>query len=178
MSNPFEVGSIRTVPVGTAVRCRVDGKYLVVADGASLPHRCIKTNQPVDSDDMQTVTVSYCSPVMALLIFLSAFLLLIVFLLARRRIYVNVGLTKEVRQKLRRGKIANTVVAIVIFLALPFSGAMGSDVMMLVALGLFIASVVYLIFGHRTVAAAKYRNGEYWLTGVSREFLAELATET
>ena len=155
---------------------RVDGNYLVITSGTVLPPYCIKTNEPVDVEDIQKQELTWCPPIVGLLILLSGLVLIFVYFLVRQNCLIGFGLSPDIARKYKARRKINKIAVFFLFFVLLFSGATDSMPVMLTTLGLFIGGVVWLFVGHRALAIAKYRQGEYWVTGCSKEFLARLNT--
>jgi hypothetical protein len=154
---------------------RVQGKLLIIRDGDVLPRYCVKTNQPVTVVEMRTKEFTWCSPLVGLLMLISGPLLILVYFLARKRFYLTFGLSDELRQRYRYIYLAKVIAAVALFFTMPLSAAAGNVVPVIVLI-LFIGAVVSLFLGNSPLAATNYRNGEFWITGCSKNFLATVAS--
>jgi hypothetical protein len=152
----------------------VDGKHLVVCSGAVLPPFCVKTNRPVEPEDMTCRRLTWCHPLYALLILVSGLLLIILYFVVRKRCTITFGLSPEMRRRYRNRIILKLVAVIVLFFALPAAGAANSDVAIVIVGVLFLIAVFALFLGNSPLAVTAYDNGEFWIAGCSQEFLWRL----
>ena len=170
--NPYQSPTVdRSAALSTA-NVRVDGKYLVVASGAVLPPLCVKTNAPVQQQDIRQRRLSWCPPIVGLLILLSGLLLILVYFIARKHCTITFGLSPAVRQKYRNRRILKIVAVVVLFFVLALTAAIDSAAVILTVFILFLVSVISLFIGNAPLAIAKHRKGEFWISGCSKEFLA------
>ena len=152
----------------------VDGKYLVVPSRTVLPPVCVRTNQPVPEDDMLSKTFDWCSPWVALLILLNVLVLIVVYFIVRKKCTLKFGLHSSIRKRYRKRVLIKSVVAIVLFIAIPFSAAGDVAALPIMLLVLFIAAIVSFFIGRSPLGVAKYRDGMFWIKGCSPEFLANI----
>ena len=177
--NPYQ--SPATIPDGPcqAGGLRVEGKLLVVQSGAVLPPVCVKTNQPVSEYDLVTRRFTWCSPLVALLALVSGPLLILVYFVARRKCTLTFGILPTINGRYRTFRIVKIVAVFVLFLALFLVAPIrDSTPLVMVILVLFLISVVSLCFGNSPLTVTKYRAGEYWVAGCSRDFLADIQGPT
>jgi hypothetical protein len=155
---------------------RVDGKYLIVSSEDGLPRFCVRTNGAVSVLDMRTKEFTWCSPLVSLLILVSGPLLILVYYVARKRCYLNFGLSEQMQRRYRNRFIAKIATVCVLFVALPMTAAVGDGVGMIVLL-LFLAAVVSLFFGNSPLAITKHSNGEFWMAGCCPGILNRIESE-
>ena len=177
-ANPYQSPATASAAAELAADAalRVEGKQLVVRSGAVLPPVCVKTNEPIAREDYLQKRFTWCSPAIGLLILISGFLLVLVYFIARKKCSLTFGLTPAVRRKYRNRKIIKIVAAIVLFFALPVAAGADSGLLLLIVFLLFLTAVFSLFFGNSPLAVTKQRNGEFWISGCSKEFLARLET--
>lgn len=156
---------------------RVEGKYLVVRSGTVLPAFCIKSNTPLSQEDMKQRRLSWCSPIVGLLILLSGLLLILVYFVLRKRCAITFGVSRAVRRRFRIVRIVKIVAVIVLFFALPLTAAIDNTVVSMTVLVLFLAAVVSLFLGNSLLTVTNHRQGEFWISGCSKEFLTHFETE-
>lgn len=170
--NPYQSPTTECAPALGDGSFRVEGKLLVVRSGAVLPPICVKTNQPVSPHDVVSRRLTWCSPLVALLILLSGLLLILVYFLVRRHCTLTFGLLPAVRRKYRNRRLVKSIAAIALFFALPVTAAMDSTAVTIVVLVLFLVSIVSLFIGNSPLSVTNYRKGEFWIAGCSKDFLA------
>lgn len=137
-----------------------------------LPAYCVKTNAPLAPEDMREHRLSWCSPVFGLLILLSGFLLVLVYFIVRKRCILVFGVAPAVRKRNRTWMVVKIVSAVLLFFALPPASMSENPTVVLGVLIMFLVTVVSIFIGNALLGVAKYRNGELWVTGCSKEFLA------
>lgn len=171
--NPYQV-PVTAPPVQP--KLRVDGKYLVVRSGTVLPPFCVKTNVPVQQEDIRQKRLTWCSPWVAALILINVLVLLIVYFIVRKHCLLTFGLSPEARRKYRNrvfiklGIVAAFTVGVSIA---ALSDSAGVIVTMIIFL---IIAVLALFIGNTPLTAAKHRDGEFWISGCSPEFLARISS--
>jgi hypothetical protein len=152
---------------------RVDGKCLVVTSGAMLPQICVKTGEPVPHN-MLSKRFVWCSPIVGLLIFLSPLVLIVVYLVVRKKCAVTFGLLPSLQKSYRRQRVIKVLAAIVLFLTLPFAAGSNSMPVIIIVMVLFLASIVSLFIGSRPLTITKYHKGEFWIRGCCEAALAQV----
>jgi hypothetical protein len=180
--NPYQSPSVVAEPLATPTPSssiapptpRVQGSVLIVRDGDELPRLCVKTNRPVSVLDVRTKEFTWCSPLVGLLMLVSGPLLILVYFLARKRFYITFGLSEDLKRRYRNIFVAKVVVTITLFFAMPLSASAG-NLASIIVLILFIAAVVSLFLGNSPLAVTNCHNGEFWITGCSKDFLATVA---
>ena len=172
--NPYEAPTAAPSAPLSMTEVRVEGKFLVVTSDAVLPPFCVKTNRPVQPEDFQQRQLSWCPPIVALLILLSGLLLILVYIVVRKHCRIKFGLSPETRKKYRNWRIYKIIAVIALFFAFPFSATLdNSAVIGAVGVG-FLAAVLSLFIGNSPLAIARHRKGEFWISGCSMEFLAQV----
>ncbi|MCY2989988.1 MAG: hypothetical protein NTY19_19265 [Planctomycetota bacterium] len=134
----------------------------------------MKTNQPVSEADFKQRRLSFCPPIVGLLILLSGLLLILVYFIARKSCLITVGVSPSVRRKYRNRWIVKIVAVVVLFFAILFAAAIDSTPLIIIVFVLFIVAIVSLFIGNSPLTITKYRKGEFWVSGCSREFLARI----
>ena len=155
------------------VENRVEDR-LVVTSPATLPPFCVKTNAPVESADMQRRRLSWCSPFLGLLILISGLLLIVLYFVLRKHCTLTFGLSPAVRNRYRNRRIFKGVAAIVLFFSLPVASAFDSTAVIATVLVLFLVAFISLFIGNSPLTVLKHRNGEFWISGCSRDFLSRV----
>lgn len=158
------------------------GKFIVVpATNARLPMRCVKTNQPVTEDDIHRKALYWCTPAIYFALLLNLIVVIILNYVLRKKVMVDIPLSKVGRRIVTRN-IAIMWTAILGGLFTFFVGVTSMDgpnedtLILLAPIGM-LAFLAGLIFGNRKACAlrvAKLKNGEAWLAGASKEYIASL----
>jgi hypothetical protein len=150
-----------------------DGKTVVTLHDASLPPRCVKCNAPADHPTKER-TLYWVHPAVYLLLLAGFLILLIVYLVVRKKADVNPGLCER-HKKYRLGALAYGWLGFFGGLLLSFAGgaADSSAVMVLGLLMMISAIVVGMIWG-RLIYVKKITKDEVRLGGFSSDYLDEL----
>jgi peptidoglycan/LPS O-acetylase OafA/YrhL len=168
-------GRTTKTAMDTEVRVWCDGgKTVVMLHGASLPHRCIKCNEPAQ-EPTKSRTLYWIHPALFLLLFVGGWLiLLIVYYVVRKRAEVNPGLCE--RHKKRRTMALGIGWTLSIFGLFMIFAAIGGDTpgpALVGALLLLVAIIVGMSMG-RLVYARKVTKDEIRLGGFGKEYLDSL----
>jgi hypothetical protein len=148
-----------------------DGSTLVALHDAALPARCVKCNAPADPPTKER-TLYWVHPAVYLLFFAGLLVLLIVYLVVRKKAEVNPGLCGA-HKKRRVGALTYGWLGFFGGIALMFAGGSAAAVAIV---GLFVmisALVVGLVWG-RLVYAKKITKDEVRLGGFAPGYLDEL----
>lgn len=154
------------------------GRLLVMHKRATLPPRCVKTNQPAER--WLTRGLSWHHPALILTVFAGVMVYVLLALLLRKTARIRIGLT-ETRFARRRLHLAISWGAGLLGFGLigasiAFSATL-RDATPLVAIGGFVLLVGALIYGQlatRMVAPKKIDDHYVWLSGVCSEYLDQL----
>jgi hypothetical protein len=159
--------------VDSEARVWRDGKIVVMRHDSSLPHRCIKCNEPSD-EPTKVRAVYWMNPFLYLLFLISALILIIVYFIVRKKAEIDPGLCA--RHKNRR-MIALTYGWVVSLIGL-FSifAAIGSDSPTPALIGglLLLSAIIVGISMGRLVYAKKITSDEVRLGGFCKEYLDDL----
>jgi predicted RNA-binding Zn-ribbon protein involved in translation (DUF1610 family) len=156
-----------------------DGKKLVMRKTATLPYRCIKSNQPADG--WLRRKLYWHHPAIYLLILLHLFIYVIVAICVRKKADIEVGLCDAWFRR-RRWTIALTWLVALVALGVCIAGCAGLETPgsqlggWLIAGGLiggFIGVITGLILG-TVVSATKITDEYVWMKGVHPDFLKSL----
>lgn len=156
----------------------VEGNELVVRDGAVLPAVCVKTNQPVPTDDLAKEEFTWCTPWIGLLFVISGPLLILLYFLIRKRFALTYGLHPDYRKQRRKRTMIKSLVAVVLFLTMPFLAAIDNMVLIAIAVIALIVAVITIFVGNSPLSVTKHSEGRFWVKGFSPEFLARLEGAT
>ncbi len=174
--NPYQAPSAAPSAALPPTKVRVEDKYLVVTSGTALPSFCVKTNRAVQPQDIQQRRLSWCPPIVGLLILLSGLLLILIYFIVRKHCTISFGLSPDIRKKYRNRRVFKVIAVILLFFALPFTAAIDNIAVVITVFILFLVAVVSLFIGNSPLAITKHRKGEFWISGCSKEFLARIQT--
>jgi len=150
-----------------------DGKTVVTLHGASLPSRCVKCNAPADPPTKER-TMYWVHPAVYLLLLAGALILLIVYLIVRKKAEVNPGLC-EAHKKSRAMAIAGAWLACLGGLFCLFAGIGGnSGGTITFGFLMILASIVIGMVWGRMIHVKKITKDEVRLGGFSSEYLDSL----
>jgi uncharacterized Tic20 family protein len=125
--------------------------------------------------DIKRRDLYWCSPLVALLIFCNVLVLLVVYLVVRKKCSVIYGLHPSVRKRYRIAILVKSIIAIVLFCALFPLGSLNDPMAFTIALILFIFSILAVFIGNSPLRVTKYKDGAFWIKGCSPEFLLSLS---
>ena len=150
-----------------------DGKIVVALRDASLPPRCVKCNEPADQPTKER-TVYWVHPACYLLFFAGVLILLIVYLIIRKKADVNPGLCEAHKKKRVIGLTTGWlgfffgIVIMMIGVSADRSGLALFGVLIMIS-----AIVMGMVWG-RLVWVKKISEDEVRLGGCSSEYLDDL----
>lgn len=156
-----------------------DGNFLVIRDGAELPHVCLRTNRNLSQDDWRKkVPVLWTPPwVYMLLIAGGPVLCVIVSMIVRKKAKFTYSLDKDTRGKIFRWRmlaLATLLVGIALFFMAP--GQSSDDAMVGYIFGgialLFAALIIYNL--SNPIKVGGYVNDWFKIKGCSPDFLNTL----
>lgn len=150
---------------------RVEGKTLVVVSGTRLPPICVRTNQPVTNEDMVRKDFYWCSPWYAFLILVGVVVYLLVYILARQQCTLTFGLHPSVKAMYRKRIFIKSMVAIALFISLPFVAATNSTPLIVLVIAAFIGTIISFCIGNTPLTVTKAKYGRFWVKGFSPEYL-------
>ena len=159
--------------VDSETRVWRDGKIVVMRHDASLPHRCIKCNEPSD-EPTKVRTVYWMNPFLYLLFLISALILIIVYFIVRKKAEIDPGLCARHKQRrtiaLTFGWVAGLIGLFAIF------AAIGSDspTPALIGVLLLLAAIIVGMSMGRLVYAKKITKDEVRLGGFCKDYLTDL----
>jgi len=154
-----------------------DGKVLVARKGAELPDRCLKCNAPADGYRFSR-TLSWVRPAWLLLFLISPLLLVLVYLIVRRRAKVTVGLCEHHRRIRTRAIARGWLTALAGIATMISAAAVPDNLAPVAAIGGFCLVVAGLIggaIGSRVLIVRRIDKHFVWLNKVSPEYLAAFA---
>lgn len=170
--NPYQAPQVASPSSKTSVEPSVDYyvdlPYLVVRQGAHLPPRCVVTDAAKPLVYRQT-TFQYPNRAFQFAVY-------------RRTCTVVWAVCEEVHRQIRRRSIGKGMVAMGAVLTL-FGGTVFAThpiaglIWIVLTLTCFAFGTVFWFRGRRRPDVAMYRQGYFWIDGISPEFLARLQAE-
>lgn len=153
-----------------------EGNLLVMHKEATLPDRCVKSNQPCQRRLRRNL--SWHHPAISLSILAGVLIYIILAAILTKKATIQIGLSDEWFSR-RRRRIATAWVIVLAGLAMVVLGfsAQNYSVSPLLVFGGFISPLIGLIFGTltaRMVAPKRITDQYVWIKGVHPDFLAEL----
>jgi hypothetical protein len=171
---PSQASLKRTATIGDTANVWRDGKWLVMDVDATLPHRCIKCNEPAELP-LKRKVLYWHHPAIYLLLLLWIVIYVIVAFTTRKTIKLEVGLCAEHRRARRNALLGGFAG---LFGSIPAATGLGQlgqpGLALLVGFVGFIGSVIYLMIKARIVYAKKIDADEARVGGCGEEFLASL----
>lgn len=158
---------------------RVDGDRLVVRSGAVLPRRCVKTNVAVPGKQT-TTTLHYMHPAWGVTILFGPLGLLIVYLIVRQPCRCTYSISPRARRRRGALQAALGVVPIIglgLMVVGPSMGRGGVNAIWVGGVILLIAGLFAYVAVRHVLRVTRTRNGEFWIKGFGKEFLASMDTE-
>jgi hypothetical protein len=161
---------------------RIENGLLVVPSGCILPQICAKTNLPVTEQDMICRQLTWCSPWIGLLFFVSGPLLILVYFVARKRCSITFGLSPEIRRRNSQRTLVKFLAMFGLLIATVSLATVNSAQWIVAALCLttfvlFLISVIALFVGNSPLSVVRHRNGMFWIKGFQHEYMAQLPLE-
>jgi hypothetical protein len=188
--NPYEspssfedvvVAQVADVPQWQAGLYR-KGKQLVMHKEASLPARCVKSNQPVEGRRLKRKLVWF-HPLIYLSLAAGLLILLILVLVLQKKATIYIGLSQEWWRKRRRalwigwvsGLLGLAIVAgSIVIVADPHCRTPWVGWGILLGFVMTLGGGIYGSAASRMVTPARITDTHVWLKGVHPDFLADL----
>lgn len=153
------------------------GNVLIMRKSASLPNRCVKSNQPTERRLRRNL--SWHHPLVYLAILANLLIYIVVALILTKRATIYIGLSDEWFAKRRRVMLISWTVVLlsVVMVILACAGIEEYDFLgFLVPIGFltFLVGAVYGLLAARMVRPISIDDEYVRLKGVCREYLAEL----
>jgi len=163
-----------TVEATTPTKYRVQGKCLVVRNGAVMPQFCIKTNVAVSPTEMETRHLTWIPTESSWFLLLGNLPFLAAYFMSKESVTITFGLSDRARHDLRNlrfaamGASALTVISFLAFAIAPSPISYG------MAIALFIGAAVFWAKAVELVQIKKHLGGEFWIVGCSKPFLSRI----
>jgi ribosomal protein L40E len=168
----LEDGYVMPPPPSTGgVWC--DKSTLVMTKDAALPDRCVKCNAPANGLRLKR-KLSWHHPVLYLLVFGAALLYVIIAAVLSKRATVYLGLCAEHFQRRRRRMAIGWLLLVAGIVGVPAAIAYDYPMVALLAVAVFLFSVIWLIVVTRVVTVKKIDDRLVWLKGINSNYLSQL----
>ena len=166
--------------VGVPIRVepRIDGKLLVVRNGAELPDRCLKCNEPADGYRFSR-SLSWHRPAWFILVLVSLWLYFLVYFFVRWKAKVTVGLCPRHRRRRTRAIAFGWLIALAGIGAIIAGASASNNPNVIMIVGGVVAVLVGLIggmLGSRVLVVKRIDKHYVWLSHVSPKYLATFST--
>lgn len=149
----------------------VDNDRLVVTSETELPAYCIIRNEPVDVAQGKWVTL-YWAPQLAYLLMLGGPIGFLAVSLLRKQCRLRFYLSKEIRWRYTRSLLIRWLIVIQLIVGSIVWAVAANGPVWLIAASLF--SLVILVFGNEPLKVESHRDGKFWISGFSQEYLERL----
>lgn len=179
--NPFEppkapIGEVE--PMADPRGYHVEGKMVVVLNGASFPDRCVFCNKDQGDDGRRFFKDLYYVPTYVyFLVLFNVLFLIIGYYLARRPVLIRYSVCGEHRREKKRNVFLCVLyLAILIFYLIV---GIAYEMFWFLVLGLisFLVLLVFALRANKVLVARKKKGELFWITGFGDEFLRHLDAE-
>jgi len=150
-----------------------DGKILVMRHGGTLPHRCVKCNQPAEPLP-KPVTIYWHHPAIYLLILVNALIYIIVGVIARKKARLTLALCEHHRKKRSAAIMTGWGGALLGVAAAGAGMAAGQTALIPIGIALGVLSLLVGVIRSRVVSAKRIDKEMVRLRGCGESFLAAL----
>lgn len=155
-----------------------DGHLLVIRDGAILPSRCIKTNQPIGPADWtKTKKLTWTPQWVWLLILVSPVVLIIVAIIVQKKANLTISLSRPIRSKQVKQSAFGWCGAALGLVILLFSAVQDQDWITWGIVGgilLIVTGLIFVALASSMLRVAKFKDGWFSIKGCSPGFLKSL----
>jgi fatty acid desaturase len=143
--------------------------------GVVLPNRCIRTNVETSPECERRKTLYWASPWIALLILFNLLVLLIVYVLVRKKCEITFSEAKHLTRR-RRNRVLFMVLMVAASVGAVIAG-LATEVGALVVVGVlaFVISLIALVFvAQPPIRIVRHQDGQFWIRGCSTAFLRDI----
>jgi MFS family permease len=168
----LEDGYVMPPPPSTGGAWR-DKSTLVMTKDASLPDRCVKCNAPANGLRLKR-KLAWHHPVLYLLVFGAALLYVIIAAVLSKRATVYLGMCAEHFQGRRKRIAIGWLLLVAAIVGVPAAIAYDYPMVALLAVAVFLFSLVWLIVVARVVTVKKIDDRLVWLKGINSNYLSQL----
>ena len=148
-------------------------KRLVARSEAILPDRCIKCNAPANGFRLKRV-LYWQHPAYYLLLLCNLLVLLVVVLIVRKKAILHIGLCEKHRAQRKQGQIIGWSSLLGGVILLVCGAVFNSGVTALIGVAVLLVGGIYGSVRATTITPTKITKENVWVTGVHKDFLADL----
>ena len=146
---------------------------LVMSQGAVLPDRCIKCNEPAHGVRLKR-KLTWHHPAIYLLILVAVLVYLIVSLILRKRATVEIGLCERHLAIRRRNMLITWLLFLLAVAGFVMAVVAEDGTYVLVGAILLLGAIIYGLVVVRVVSPSKIDDKFVWLRGVNKNYLSQL----
>ena len=146
---------------------------LVTRTEAVFPDRCVKCNAPAGGFRLKR-TLYWAHPAYLLLLLCNLLILLVVYLMVRKKAIVHIGLCEQHRAKRKHGTVIGLSSIVAGIVLLVCAAVFNSGWLLAFGLIVFVGGAITGGVMARTVTPTKIDKEYVWLSGVHRDFMANL----
>lgn len=160
----------------------VEGKNLVICNGAMLPNLCVKTGKPLPDAKRTKKTLYWAHPAWALLIFINLLIYAIVYLCIRKKVTFHYSISPQAKRK-RFALVSSSLLLTFGSLAAGIYFLMADDPtgantpFALAGFILFLIGLIMIAIVSNSLRIKKHRDGWFTLAGTGKEFRAAVQAE-
>ena len=150
------------------------GRRLVTRSETPFPDRCVKCNAPADGFRLKRV-LYWAHPAYLLLLLCNLLILLIVYLIVRKKAVLNIGLCEQHQARRKMGLIIGWTGTLVGFVLVIGAIVIESGWLALMGVAVLLFSWIYGGIRASTVAITKMnKENVVWVRGAHKDFLEQL----
>jgi hypothetical protein len=158
---------------------RIEGNALVLPSGCTLPLKCVLTNQPVTQSEMIFTNLTWTPKSVGLSAISGAPSLVFAHFVGRELCTITYGLNWRARVRRVLWTLVNLVLCVALFaatlaMAISSSTHWSTTALLYGFFALFLLSVAALFLRRKPLNVVDYRDGMFWITGFSQEYLDAL----
>jgi hypothetical protein len=150
---------------------QVDGRYVVIKSGVSLPAYCVKTGEPVSPVECETQSLTWTPPWTGFLKFpLSSAANQVL----KQQCELRIGLSRKARLKALKWFLSWGALALLLVGSIFVKGVIDNTLLLgCIVTAILVAGFLALHTAH-VVSVAKYKQGLFWIAGCSPAYLERL----
>jgi hypothetical protein len=176
--NPFQAPNISDASssAANADEYYVNGNNLVVRSGVVLPKKCVFCNKEQGALGKRiSAKLYYVSPLIYLLLLVNLLILILIYMLIRKRLDVTYSICGEHKKRKNYLNVATFAALVLTIGAFMAAGVTHTPALSFFGILCLLAFLVLLIKVSKGLTPKKHENGQFWLGGCGPEFLQEAA---
>lgn len=151
-----------------------DQKRLVFRKGVMWPSQCIKTNKPLQENEKVRKKIYWNIPYLALLVFVSPFIYILVALLTRKQYEDFFPICSEFNKKRKLHVFFGVIVMLLGFVLFGIAAAEESLIVLMAPASLIVLGSIIFLIMKRLIVPTKISENFVWIKGVNKDFLMSL----